>query len=1192
MEASPELVVEAGSEAGTVIAEWQKKNLRSEGLSYRTAKHMIRSKVSMGTLWAILALALQLLPGIVGPAQGQGSRKDDIVFNTRGVPLAGATVRVCAMPASGQPCTPLALIYSDPLLTQALANPTATDGMGNYTFYAAPGKYEIEISGPGITTKQLPNVILPSDPSSPTFSSLSSTGAINAFTLSLTGNLTVNGSTTVVGNMASGTLSLSNQSTAPGTPGAGSVNLYTKTADKRLYYKDDTGVEVGPIASGTGAQTNTPNTFTAPQNIDADFHTKGPNPWYDLSRYGWYTSATYYKTGTTGTMSASSSTLSLSSALDFANGQGLVVLGAGPTPTIATPTSVTAAAAGATGSTTYYYCVVDEDYLNGRTACSAAGSVANAVATLGIQTNTISSCNRASGVVTCTTSAAHNFINGSQIEIQNGSTGQSGFEGAFTLTSASGSTFTYNQYGVADTSGTVTSGNARVVGMVAVKWQAETQYTVLKHLVYRCTGGSCALPANAANYNLVGVATGQDSYFLDRGYGFSAAYLDNGDASQTAPTSTSNGWLATTITAGGGTTSLTLAASATNAVSGAVVKHDNAPIIKAACAAIPANTGAPILFAPATPGAGAYNYAPFSSFFTFSYGLPVPITANCPGGTEIDFQSELWLNAPIQLGHNITMRGGAGGELSAGSGYFEAPLTLVTGYAYPMIYINGQASTNDFMANFKITCTGPYQTCVYEDQASNGDGPTDFRYDDVYLVNANGYSNAYVAKSGFGRFWTRGIWQTSANDFSSPTAALFTTNCGTGQSIPQFPAIGYTNYTSIYGGLLVDGCGVVNQTFNHWTFTELLVENAYIPAIRINNPPYGAVNINIYNFSYADILGGYATPAIDLTNSPSNANILVTNAACATGYQPLFEVGTSTNYQGLQVYGAPCSYLGANNGTVSYNNASFTDQLNWSTRLQNASHVAYQMGIPAAPQSCVVSAGGAVAVGAHTFQFTAVDADGNETTVGPSISATTTTGNQTVTCTAPSSFPAGAVGMNLYQDSGMINPNGAGCSTPQVTAPGGTVVDNYAYHCSGNTPYQNQAGATLVSSGGLSTYKLHLGSEALTAAPRGEQNIFLPGALSSTWTGATWTPDKGVTVTRVQVQAKTAPAGCTSNAVVRLTDGTSPVNVTISGAANDSGIIAQNYAAGTPLTLSVQTAAAGCTTSPADANVTIQYRMQ
>src|SRR5229473_3160863 len=130
---------------------------------------MIRSKIAsrfksaktMGFLWAMLALALHVVPGAVGPARAQGSRKDDIVFNSRGIPLAGATVRVCAMPASGQPCTPLALIYSDAALTQALANPTTTDGLGNYFFYAAPGKYEIEISGPAITTKQIPNVILP-----------------------------------------------------------------------------------------------------------------------------------------------------------------------------------------------------------------------------------------------------------------------------------------------------------------------------------------------------------------------------------------------------------------------------------------------------------------------------------------------------------------------------------------------------------------------------------------------------------------------------------------------------------------------------------------------------------------------------------------------------------------------------------------------------------------------------------------------------------------------------------------------------------------------------------------------------------------------------------------------------------------------------------------------------------------------
>lgn len=34
---------------------------------------------------------------------------------------------------------------------------------------------------------------------------------------------------------------------APATPGGGTVSLYTKTSDKKLYYKDDTGTEIGPL---------------------------------------------------------------------------------------------------------------------------------------------------------------------------------------------------------------------------------------------------------------------------------------------------------------------------------------------------------------------------------------------------------------------------------------------------------------------------------------------------------------------------------------------------------------------------------------------------------------------------------------------------------------------------------------------------------------------------------------------------------------------------------------------------------------------------------------------------------------------------------------------------------------------------------------------------------------------------------
>src|SRR5467141_1533195 len=324
---------------------------------------MIRSKMRMGILWAIVAMALHLWPGVVKPAHGQGSRKDDIVFNTRGVPLAGATVRVCAMPASGQPCTPLALIYSDTALTQALANPTTSDGVGNYFFYAAPGKYEIEVSGPGITTKQLANVILPNDPSSPTFSSVNSSGAISAFSLNLSGNL------------ASGTLNLANQSTTPGAAGAGSVNLYTKTADKRLYYKDDTGAEIGPIASGSGAQTNTLNTFTAQQNFDANFEAKGPNPYFSLARYGGYGSGTNPPPTITCSINSGSTTLTCPGGSgDFLNGHGVMIPKAGAATALTTtgqpavtPTNLL------NGTATYTYQVIAEDRLGGLTAASAIG---------------------------------------------------------------------------------------------------------------------------------------------------------------------------------------------------------------------------------------------------------------------------------------------------------------------------------------------------------------------------------------------------------------------------------------------------------------------------------------------------------------------------------------------------------------------------------------------------------------------------------------------------------------------------------------------------------------------------------------------------------------------------------------------------------------------------------------------------
>jgi hypothetical protein len=195
----------------------------------------IRSAIHSGIILSALFCA-------AGPwaanTRAQGSRKDDVVFNARGQPLAGATIRVCTSAATTtSPCTPLALIYSDVGLTQALANPTTSDGMGNYDFYAAPGRYVIEISGPSITTRQIRDVILPNDPSQPTsFSSITTSGNISGFTLSLAGNLTVAGSAAVTGTLTVG--------------GA-------------------------PVPSTTQA-----NTWTSSQTF------KGPSPWRDVMAFG------------------------------------------------------------------------------------------------------------------------------------------------------------------------------------------------------------------------------------------------------------------------------------------------------------------------------------------------------------------------------------------------------------------------------------------------------------------------------------------------------------------------------------------------------------------------------------------------------------------------------------------------------------------------------------------------------------------------------------------------------------------------------------------------------------------------------------------------------------------------------------------------------------------------------------------
>ena len=100
-----------------------------------------------------------------------------------------------------------------------------------------------------------------------------------------------------------------------------------------------------------------------PQQRLSYYHPQG-EPYNVLTE----TFASGSSTTTTGSIDASSKTLTLAAAEDFADGQGIALLYAGAAPTISAPTAATATAEGTSGSTTIDYAVAALDGKGGVTA--------------------------------------------------------------------------------------------------------------------------------------------------------------------------------------------------------------------------------------------------------------------------------------------------------------------------------------------------------------------------------------------------------------------------------------------------------------------------------------------------------------------------------------------------------------------------------------------------------------------------------------------------------------------------------------------------------------------------------------------------------------------------------------------------------------------------------------------------------
>ena len=1132
--------------------------------------------------WIWLPITLLLWPLAPG-VRAQSSRKDDIVLNARGLPLAGATVRVCAMPASGQPCTPLALIYSDAALTQALANPTTTDGLGNYFFYAAPGKYMIEISGPGITTRQIPNVILPNDPTAPSFSSLSSTGGISAFSLNLGGNLTVNGNATVVGSLAGGTLNLTNQGVAPGAASAGTVNLYTKTADKRLYYKDDSGTEIGPVSSG-GASTGATNTWTAQQNFDANTAFKGPNPWYDVTRYGARAVAFGAAPQTTATVSAGSASATLAGASTFQNGDGVVVYGAGATNTLATPGAPTVTPsqdAGPTGigvvvnsaaaATTYNYQIVAVTKNGGVTAASSVGTTATGAAALGDNSVSITSIARSNNTSTVTCAAACAVAAGAVVSVSG--TSDATFHGFFVVSSVTDAThfaFTQGQDTRAGASTSATGGTLHWYVCNHVTWTAVPN--AWKYYIYGRTGGSLTL---------IGVSKVLDTVWDDYGATMEGGTTFPSWVPSTPSASATNEWLSTTIVSGAGTTTVTLANAATNAVTGATFLFDDVPGILAAANAANGGSGSltGILRFPATN----FAYYVINSYLT----LPNVITS-------VREEGPMQINETIELPSGLYWNGHSGGTLASTS-FALSPGQFIIGTGNPMMYATGRndiyfdgVSFSGLMGNQQNLMLLDIVTNFTCHSCSFTSGTTSNDYMGIDFIARGDFSfkfqNSLIAGG-----------SPAATGSTLTPGALFRKRIGDGTPGGNFI---FENCWLVARGVAQDYTGA-GGGINFVQMKYIQTQSLRTPALM-----YSGAGVTGQTYLEAITPADFATPVV--ANWSNQIGVHVVNSsgpAAGVGFVTgnLIPGLTFFNSSVLpQSAGQNREVLLNTEGQAFMNGGPFIS--NGVPALLGSLEMRQQMHFPSgntmfwdgtqmiAP-TCAVAAGGSVPVGTWTYEVTPIWQDGGEGLPSlPSSGCTTSSGNQTINVNWTAL--AGAAGYNLYRSSGggYARVNQASCAGPQFTTT--SFSDTFSFTCGTSAPGVGGGGPVSIGPNKVITPAITIGSETFSASPRSVENVFLPGALTTAWTGSTWTIDKAITVTRVEAQAKTAPAGCTTNAVVRLTDGTTPVNVTLSAAANSSGAITQNYAAGAALTIAVSTAAAGCTTSPADVNVTVQYKMQ
>lgn len=526
----------------------------------------------------------------------------------------------------------------------------------------------------------------------------------------------------------------------------------------------------GQAAEFRGVVRNAEGHAEAGKTVTENRCFQGVRPWIDVTCY----KASGSGLSTTASCVAGVSNLTLASAIDFVNGEGLSILGCGAAPTVTVP-NVSVANIGTAGSTTYSYAVATMD----------AGGGNSGYGTL---------------VSTSTGNATLSGMNYNAIYI----TPVSGARG-YTLVGRSSGSPTVLQYMPWEDSTSYTATASRTNNVVMVTVTGPTT-TLSFFATWYVTLSTCSdtsfngifqvtstgmntfnYSQTASNSSATGCTVTVNPTFFD--FGTTYPLPHNLSVSST----TTNDIFTATITSGGGTTSVSLSTAPTVNASGQTVRHDDTAAWKTVIAQVAAlNNSTPIYCPSGTyPISSDLNIPSGFNVLGAGYGIIVPscTISQLNPSADIFRAGNPSLVSGVKLS-NVLLSGGRIGVDSVSPGGL---VNLQTDGVFWQSYVGLRASANGIQWSLANNYCQTQDWCIDSSPASTlqgfqiskncwFSGTGSAVWHDVRIPNTFGYTSAVTFD---GCLWEgpTGSWMVNSatpvgarNVFGSVASLIFKNN--------------------------------------------------------------------------------------------------------------------------------------------------------------------------------------------------------------------------------------------------------------------------------------------------------------------------------------------------------------------------------------------------------------------------------